>query len=179
MFFFNGLFNMNIFFSNLLFTDSTHNISKYIDFSVYVSSIFTFFYINSYINLFSSNYLNFDFSSFFASNFYLNRFLSFSLWNFNYNFLINYNNLNKRNLRNLRNNRFGYLIGFKLHCLGRFSRKQRASSVWFRETKVPLNTLSAIIDYGFFTVPIRNSAATVKIWLYRDVNYTRFFFKLI
>lgn len=179
MFFFNGLFNMKLFFSNLLFLDSTSKISKYVDFSIYVSSIYTFLYINNYVNLFFLNSLKFDFSNFFASNYYLNRFLSFSLWSFNYNFLINYNNLNKRKLRKLENGRFGYLIGFKLHCLGRFSRKQRASSVWFRETKVPLNTLSATIDYGFFTVPIRNSAATVKVWLYRDNNYTRFYFKLI
>jgi len=74
-----------------------------------------------------------------------------------------YSRINKRNLRVFTFGRFGYLIGFKLHCLGRFSRKERASSVWFRQVKVPLNTLSAIIDFGFFTVPLRNSSATIKL----------------
>jgi len=72
--------------------------------------------------------------------------------------------MNKRNLRGeFTFGRFGYLIGFKLHCLGRFSRKERASSIWFRQVKVPLNTLSAVIDFGYFTVPLRNSSATVKL----------------
>lgn len=75
--------------------------------------------------------------------------------------------------------RHGHLIGFKFLCVGRFSRKQRASSIWFRENRIPLNTLSAIIDYGYFTIPLRNSAATVKVWLYRDSFYPKFFFKLI
>ena len=167
------------FFSNLFFTNSSDKISKHIDLSIYASSLFTFFYINNFITLTEKNYVKFDFLSFFTSNYFLNRFFTYSFWDFNYNELINYNNLNKRNLRKVEGGRFGYLIGFKIHCLGRFSRKQRASSVWFRETKVPLNTLSATIDYDAFTLPIRNSAATVKVWLYRDANYTRFYFKLI
>lgn len=56
--------------------------------------------------------------------------------------------------------------GFKIQCLGRFSRKQRASSYWFSMGKVPLNTFSKIIDYGFYSLPVRNSAISVKVWIY-------------
>jgi len=80
---------------------------------------------------------------------------------YNYNYLSA--KVNKRFLRKPNLGRYGNLIGFKFHCLGRFSRKERASSIWFRQVKVPLNTLNAFIDYAFFTVPLRNSSATVKI----------------
>jgi len=61
--------------------------------------------------------------------------------------LINYNRINKFYLRKnffpIQQN----LIGFKFHCVGRFTRKDRASSLRFIFGKVPLNTLSASIDY--------------------------------
>lgn len=153
--------------------------SNYIKYSQSISITYTALYLNFYLLLFSFNNFTVNFFNYLASNVYLNRFLSYSIQYINYNFFVNYNSINKRSLRNLSPARFGSLIGFKLQCLGRFSRKQRASSVWFRELRIPLNTLKATIDFGFFTVPIRNSVATVKIWLYRDVNYTRFYFKLL
>ena len=64
--------------------------------------------------------------------------------------------------------------GFKIQCLGRFSRRQRASSYWFSLGKVPLNTFSNLIDYGFYTLPIRNSAISVKVWIsqtYENIEY--------
>jgi ribosomal protein S3 len=53
---------------------------------------------------------------------------------------------------------------------GRFRRKQRASSYWLSKGQVPLNTLEAFIDYAYYTIPLRNSAITVKIWLYKSSN---------
>jgi ribosomal protein S3 len=41
---------------------------------------------------------------------------------------------------------------------GRFTRKQRASSVWFHQGFVPLNTIKGAIDYSFFTIPLKNNA---------------------
>ena len=55
------------------------------------------------------------------------------------------------------------LLGFKIHCRGRFSRKQRASSIWFKHGKVDLNTLSSQIDYSFYSVPLRNSLCSIKV----------------
>ena len=59
------------------------------------------------------------------------------------------------------------LIGYKIQLKGRFTRKQIAAKHVFRGGHVPLNTLNSNIDYGFATVPIKNSAIGVKIWLYR------------
>jgi ribosomal protein S3 len=53
---------------------------------------------------------------------------------------------------------------------GRFTRKQRASSVWFHQGLVPLNTFKGYIDYSFFTIPLKNSAISIKLWLYKNTN---------
>ena len=59
------------------------------------------------------------------------------------------------------------LIGYKIQLKGRFTRKQIAAKHVFKGGHVPLNTLNSNIDYGFATVPIKNSAIGVKVWLYR------------
>jgi ribosomal protein S3 len=58
-------------------------------------------------------------------------------------------------------------LGFKIKCSGRFSRKQRASSYWFSLGSVPLNSVTATIDYSMYTVPLANSAITIKVWIHR------------
>src|SRR5699024_1058374 len=55
------------------------------------------------------------------------------------------------------------LIGFKFVCSGRFSRKQRSSKLICKQGRMPLNTLSANIDYGFYWIPLKNSTISVKI----------------
>jgi small subunit ribosomal protein S3 len=67
---------------------------------------------------------------------------------------------------NHRDDFFGFL-GFKVHLRGRFSRKQKASSIRFFKGTVPLNTLKASIDYGFYTIPLKNSLISVKVWFYK------------
>lgn len=107
--------------------------------------------------------------------FFSNRFKFFNLWRFNYTRIFKFNRFK---LKLDKSKSFRKLLGFKFHCSGRFSRKQRASSIWFRESKIPLNTINANIEYGFFTVPIRNSAVSIKIWLYRQKNLKSFNLKL-
>lgn len=72
------------------------------------------------------------------------------------------------------------LNGFRIRLHGRFTRKQIASSYHFQEGAMPLSSLDSTIDYGFATVPLRNSAVGVKVWLYRqgtvpDHDYSFFF----
>jgi len=50
-----------------------------------------------------------------------------------------------------------------MQCSGRFSRRQRASSIWFSYGSVPLNTLKEKIDYAAYSIPIFNSKITIKI----------------
>ena len=167
---------INKYFSGLIFLDSKIKFVKKFDFFNYIDGLTDDFYSNINNLFLSKNEYSFDLN-FFSSNLYFNKFISYNYWLYNYNYI--YSNINKRSLRNYSLGRFGSLIGFKIHCLGRFSRKQRASSTWFREIKVPLNTLSANIDYGFFTVPLKNSAVTVKVWLYKKNDFSNFYFKLI
>lgn len=102
--------------------------------------------------------------SFFIKNF-INYKLIQDMWLF-------FNNFNLRNLRQKYITRFKTsLYGFKIVVKGRFSRKQRASKVSLNMGKVPLNTGDAKIDYSFFTLPIKNSAVSVKVYLYKNANY--------
>jgi len=55
------------------------------------------------------------------------------------------------------------LLGFKIHFKGRFSRKQRATSLWFNEGLLPLTTLSANIDYSFNSITLQNSLISIKV----------------
>jgi hypothetical protein len=78
---------------------------------------------------------------------------------------------------NIRNERDKYLpkyrasiMGYKLVLKGRFSRKQRASKATLLIGKVPLNTLNIKLDYVFMTVPLKNSAISLKLYLYRSNN---------
>ena len=58
---------------------------------------------------------------------------------------------------------FYSVFGFKVHLRGRFTRRQIASSIRFVKGRMPLNTLSADIDYGFSTVPLKNSLVSIKV----------------
>lgn len=61
-------------------------------------------------------------------------------------------------------------MGYKLVFKGRFSRKQRASKATLLIGKVPLNTLKCHVDYVFMTMPFKNSAISLKLYLYRNNN---------
>ena len=64
-----------------------------------------------------------------------------------------------------------------MYLSGRFRRKQRAETYyWFSKGKVPFNTLSAFIDYAYYTIPLKNSAITVKVWLYKSSNLSNLYY---
>lgn len=54
--------------------------------------------------------------------------------------------------------------GFRIKVGGRISRKQRASSFLSCFGTVPLNTFSCHMEYAFYTLPLRNSSVTIKMW---------------
>ena len=45
--------------------------------------------------------------------------------------------------------------------------------------KMPLNTLSVKLDYYFFTIPLKNSAISIKITLYKSLFIEKFKYLLI
>ena len=101
--------------------------------------------------------------SFFVRNLISYR-LTQDLW-------LNYRNFNLRDLRQKYIPKYSTLLyGFKIVIKGRFSRKQRASKVIMTVGKVPLNTGDAVIDYTFLTIPLKNSAVGIKVYLYRNGN---------
>jgi ribosomal S3-like protein len=57
------------------------------------------------------------------------------------------------------------IIGVKIGCFGRFSRKQRASKIWYSYGKLPLNTLVVPIDYSMSTVKLKNSICGIKVFM--------------
>jgi hypothetical protein len=98
-----------------------------------------------------------------AANIFFNRLVRYNYWKYNFSWLIDLNSLNKLKLRAKKDFTGFNLLGFKIHLRGRFSRKQRSSSLWFRHGLISLNTLEAFIEYGFTAVPLKNSLASIKV----------------
>ena len=44
---------------------------------------------------------------------------------------------------------------------------------------MPLNTISAFIDYGSFTVVLKNSIINVRVWFYKDKGFSEYYLKLL
>jgi hypothetical protein len=63
---------------------------------------------------------------------------------------------------NRKERRLGFR-GFKIQCLGRFTRKQRSAKLTWIRNGVPLNSISADIDYGTYSVVLKNSIINVKV----------------
>jgi hypothetical protein len=57
------------------------------------------------------------------------------------------------------------ILGYKIGCSGRFSRKQRATYLWENAGNFPLNKLNAVIDYSYRQVTLKFGACGIKIWL--------------
>lgn len=73
---------------------------------------------------------------------------------------------------------FSYLIkGFKIQISGRLNGAEIARTEWIREGRVPLHTLSALIDYYFLKVLL---FLLFKVWKFKIFSYVIFFsFKVI
>lgn len=113
------------------------------------------------------NNFKLEFSSFFNKN-YINYIKLKTIWNI-------FNKLNLRNERDLYIPKYKrFLVGFKLVLKGRFSRKQRASKISLIIGKVPLNSLKFNIEYAFATIPLKNSAISLKLYLCKNKDLTMF-----
>lgn len=86
-------------------------------------------FIQTLVFFFSGSTIFFDTSGFMAANLFFNKLLTYTYWKHNYNYVLDATKKNKMRIR-LNEKSFGSdLLGFKIHCKGRFSRKQRASSI--------------------------------------------------
>jgi small subunit ribosomal protein S3 len=57
--------------------------------------------------------------------------------------------------------------GIKIMCAGRLAGGEIARTEWYREGRVPLHTLRADVQYGFFEAKTTMGQIGVKVWIYR------------
>ena len=64
--------------------------------------------------------------------------------------------------------------GIRIRCSGRLGGAEMSRAEFYREGRVPLHTLRADIDYGFFEARTTFGRIGVKVWIYKgDVSGTR------
>ncbi|MDO4888218.1 MAG: 30S ribosomal protein S3 [Actinomycetaceae bacterium] len=67
--------------------------------------------------------------------------------------------------------------GIRVQCSGRLGGAEMSRSEFYREGRVPLHTLRANIDYGFYEARTTFGRIGVKVWIYRgdvtDAEYYR------
>jgi small subunit ribosomal protein S3 len=61
-------------------------------------------------------------------------------------------------------------IGIKIRCAGRLGGAEISRAEVFREGKIPLHTLRAPIDYGFYEARTVYGQIGVKVWLWRPAD---------
>ncbi|OKL48248.1 30S ribosomal protein S3 [Boudabousia liubingyangii] len=65
--------------------------------------------------------------------------------------------------------------GIRVQCAGRLGGAEMSRSEFYREGRVPLHTLRANIDYGFFEAHTTFGRIGVKVWIYKgDVTEKEF-----
>ena len=62
--------------------------------------------------------------------------------------------------------RFG-AEGIRLSCAGRLAGAEIARSEWYRDGRVPLQTLRADLDYGFAEAKTTYGIIGVKVWIFK------------
>jgi small subunit ribosomal protein S3 len=58
-------------------------------------------------------------------------------------------------------------LGIKVCVSGRLNGADIARSEWYREGRVPLHTLRADVDYGFYEARTTYGVLGVKVWIYK------------
>jgi len=56
--------------------------------------------------------------------------------------------------------------GIRIACAGRLGGAEMARREWYREGRVPLHTLRADIDYGYYQAITTYGAIGIKVWIY-------------
>jgi len=61
--------------------------------------------------------------------------------------------------------------GIKVMCAGRLAGAEMARTEWYREGRVPLQTIRADIDYGFAIARTKYGVIGIKVWIYKGEIY--------
>ena len=65
-------------------------------------------------------------------------------------------------------------LGIKISVAGRLNGADIARSEWYREGRVPLHTLRADVDYGFYEAKTTYGVLGVKVWIYKGEVFDLF-----
>ncbi|UFU02430.1 30S ribosomal protein S3 [Ruania suaedae] len=65
--------------------------------------------------------------------------------------------------------------GIRVQCSGRLGGAEMSRSEFYREGRVPLHTLRAYVDYGFFEARTTFGRIGVKVWIYKGDQTEREF----
>ena len=63
--------------------------------------------------------------------------------------------------------------GIKISCAGRLGGAEMARREWYREGRVPLQTIRADIDFGFAEAKTTYGIIGVKVWVFKGETLTR------
>ncbi|MBI4753722.1 30S ribosomal protein S3 [Candidatus Desantisbacteria bacterium] len=58
-------------------------------------------------------------------------------------------------------------LGIKVMCAGRLGGAEIARTEWYREGRVPLQTIRAEVDYGFYEAKTTFGLIGVKVWIFK------------
>jgi small subunit ribosomal protein S3 len=58
-------------------------------------------------------------------------------------------------------------LGIRISVAGRLNGADIARSEWYREGRVPLHTLRADVDYGFYEAKTTYGVLGIKVWIYK------------
>jgi small subunit ribosomal protein S3 len=61
--------------------------------------------------------------------------------------------------------------GIKAMCAGRLAGAEMARTEWYREGRVPLQTIRADIDYGTTTAHTKYGVIGIKVWIFKGEIY--------
>jgi small subunit ribosomal protein S3 len=61
----------------------------------------------------------------------------------------------------------GGVLGVRIQCSGRLGGAEMGRREWYREGRVPLHTLRAVIDYGTAVAKTTFGVCGVKVWVYK------------
>jgi len=75
-------------------------------------------------------------------------------------------------------NKLAILYGYKFHFVGRFTRKQQAANLWYRLGSLANSSAIANVDYAIYSVVMRYSVCTVKVWLYKSKTAPKYKYRI-
>lgn len=163
--------------NNVFLPNSGVLYNKFSNFSQNMECVNQYFTVTYYNMLFTINWETRDTFPlrFIIAN--MKRFVKYHRWNYNINWIYSALKVNKRNERLRPKTNLTLLTGFRIVCVGRLTRRNRSTRRIADSRYMPLNTLSAVIDYGFYTIPLKNSTVCIKVWLYKKKGFSSFFYR--